>query len=551
MAEGSVNDELCATVLTPTKVASGFMSSKCLYPVTTQTNIFLYPKQEAGHHVPEGFISKNKSTHILRVQRDYEDFCCLNDVIKETCPGVIRPAFPKEHVNDSDPLSAKTESRRAALDLYLKKLTSHPTLKIHPFVRTFLTIAENEEFKEVTKNVARGSFGFCGLFAATPVTTDNAEVMRAEEVGFQKKVEYWKVHQQQVQTLGEASTKLLEAYDVVAQQLAVMSSVVKDMQKASLVDKQKAKSLTRESQKEVAGMRNSIIGAITNNSKAVESLKETLNERVDVLSRVNALQAKPDLTADQRVTMEEDKLKHQLMSGVMEDEFKTSHQDTTVELCEALATFLGKQSALAECTGADWSTLAELKWEKPPTDLHSTRDLFAIPFDYTGEPRIETTEEMAKEMVKDHADSAPVAIPAEKAVYSTPYKKFNSLTQALSWMQEIHSLRAAGIKDSDPSLAENGAPTADVALDDTAPAAEVQEEKASTPTDTKEEAETAPAAEVVTTAAAAAAVGSATEGVPAESEPEAQAPPADSKPESQNLTADSEAVAKLLGNIIV
>jgi sorting nexin-4 len=102
----------------------------------------------------EGRRSDRGATY--EVYRRYREFEILRNHLVATYPAVIVPPLPEKVVSvtwkngtpELDKFNEKLiEERKAAFEVFLKKICSHPTLSAHPAFHDFLS--KNTEFKEI------------------------------------------------------------------------------------------------------------------------------------------------------------------------------------------------------------------------------------------------------------------------------------------------------------------------------------------------------------------------------------------------------------------
>uniref|UniRef100_A0A8C2KMN9 Sorting nexin-1 n=1 Tax=Cyprinus carpio TaxID=7962 RepID=A0A8C2KMN9_CYPCA len=171
--------DLNISVTNPEKVGDG-MNAYMAYKVSTQTSLTM-------------FRSKT-----FTVRRRFSDFLGLYEKLSEkhSQNGYIVPPPPeksilgmtKVKVGKEDPSSAEfVERRRAALERYLQRVVSHPSLLQDPDVREFL---EKEELPRAVSTQALSGAGFLKMLnKATDAVSKMTIKMNEQDVWFDEKIQ--------------------------------------------------------------------------------------------------------------------------------------------------------------------------------------------------------------------------------------------------------------------------------------------------------------------------------------------------------------------------
>ncbi|RXN05283.1 sorting nexin-1-like protein [Labeo rohita] len=171
--------DLNISVTNPEKVGDG-MNAYMAYKVSTQTSLTM-------------FRSKT-----FTVRRRFSDFLGLYEKLSEkhSQNGYIIPPPPeksilgmtKVKVGKDDPSSAEfVERRRAALERYLQRVVTHPSLLQDPDVREFL---EKEELPRAVSTQALSGAGFLKMLnKATDAVSKMTIKMNEQDVWFDEKIQ--------------------------------------------------------------------------------------------------------------------------------------------------------------------------------------------------------------------------------------------------------------------------------------------------------------------------------------------------------------------------
>ncbi|XP_067235887.1 sorting nexin-1a [Chanodichthys erythropterus] len=183
--------DLNISVTNPEKVGDG-MNAYMAYKVSTQTSLTM-------------FRSKT-----FTVRRRFSDFLGLYEKLSEkhSQNGYIIPPPPeksilgmtKVKVGKEDPSSAEfVERRRAALERYLQRVVSHPSLLQDPDVREFL---EKEELPRAVGTQALSGAGFLKMLnKATDAVSKMTIKMNEQDVWFDEKIQDVENEEQQLRKL--------------------------------------------------------------------------------------------------------------------------------------------------------------------------------------------------------------------------------------------------------------------------------------------------------------------------------------------------------------
>ncbi|XP_060770395.1 sorting nexin-1a [Neoarius graeffei] len=183
--------DLNISVTNPEKVGDG-MNAYMAYKVSTQTTLPMFRGKQ------------------FTVRRRFSDFLGLYEKLSEkhSQNGYIVPPPPeksilgmtKVKVGKEDPSSAEfVERRRAALERYLQRLVSHPSLLQDPDVREFL---EKEELPRAVSTQALSGAGFLKMInKATDAVSKMTIKMNESDVWFEEKLQEVESEDQQLRKL--------------------------------------------------------------------------------------------------------------------------------------------------------------------------------------------------------------------------------------------------------------------------------------------------------------------------------------------------------------
>ncbi|XP_030627232.1 sorting nexin-1a [Chanos chanos] len=183
--------ELNISVTNPEKVGDG-MNAYMAYKVSTQTTMPMF---------------RNKT---FTVRRRFSDFLGLYEKLSEkhSQNGYIVPPPPeksilgmtKVKVGKEDPSSAEfVERRRAALERYLQRVVSHPSLLQDPDVREFL---ERDELPRAVSTQALSGAGFLKMInKATDAVSKMTIKMNESDIWFEEKLQEVESEDQQLRKL--------------------------------------------------------------------------------------------------------------------------------------------------------------------------------------------------------------------------------------------------------------------------------------------------------------------------------------------------------------
>ncbi|XP_017562250.1 sorting nexin-1a [Pygocentrus nattereri] len=183
--------DLNISVTNPEKVGDG-MNAYMAYKVSTQTSLSMFRSKQ------------------FTVRRRFSDFLGLYEKLSEKHAqnGYIVPPPPeksilgmtKVKVGKEDPSSAEfVERRRAALERYLHRVVSHPSLLQDPDVREFL---EKEELPRAVSTQALSGAGFLKMInKATDAVSKMTIKMNESDVWFEEKLQEVESEDQQLRKL--------------------------------------------------------------------------------------------------------------------------------------------------------------------------------------------------------------------------------------------------------------------------------------------------------------------------------------------------------------
>ncbi|XP_066524621.1 sorting nexin-1a [Hoplias malabaricus] len=183
--------DLNISVTNPEKVGDG-MNAYMAYKVSTQTTLPMFRSKQ------------------FTVRRRFSDFLGLYEKLSEKHAqnGYIVPPPPeksilgmtKVKVGKEDPSSDEfVERRRAALERYLQKVVSHPSLLQDPDVREFL---EKEELPRAVSTQALSGAGFLKMInKATDAVSKMTIKMNESDVWFEEKLQEVESEDQQLRKL--------------------------------------------------------------------------------------------------------------------------------------------------------------------------------------------------------------------------------------------------------------------------------------------------------------------------------------------------------------
>ncbi|KAL6474617.1 hypothetical protein MHYP_G00181780 [Metynnis hypsauchen] len=183
--------DLNISVTNPEKVGDG-MNAYMAYKVSTQTSLSMFRSKQ------------------FTVRRRFSDFLGLYEKLSEKHAqnGYIVPPPPeksilgmtKVKVGKEDPSSAEfVERRRAALERYLQRVVSHPSLLQDPDVREFL---EKEELPRAVSTQALSGAGFLKMInKATDAVSKMTIKMNESDVWFEEKLQEVESEDQQLRKM--------------------------------------------------------------------------------------------------------------------------------------------------------------------------------------------------------------------------------------------------------------------------------------------------------------------------------------------------------------
>jgi len=110
--------------------------------------------------VKPGFLSRSYAAYGIKtslkeatIYRKEDDFNTLRNALVKVCPGYVIPALPRSAIKKLEP--EFMQNRRAELELFLRKVMSHPLLKNINYVRNFVSIESDEGLENLRKEMAK------------------------------------------------------------------------------------------------------------------------------------------------------------------------------------------------------------------------------------------------------------------------------------------------------------------------------------------------------------------------------------------------------------
>ncbi|KAK3526438.1 hypothetical protein QTP70_025470 [Hemibagrus guttatus] len=208
--------DLNISVTNPEKVGDG-MNAYMAYRVSTQTTLPMFRSKQ------------------FTVRRRFSDFLGLYEKLSEkhSQNGHIVPPPPeksilgmtKVKVGKEDPSSAEfVERRRAALERYVQRLVSHPSLLQDPDVREFL---EKEELPRALNTQALSGAGFLKMInKATDAVSKMTIKMNESDVWFEDKLQEVESEDQQLRKLHAMVESLVNHRKELSMNTAVFAKSV-------------------------------------------------------------------------------------------------------------------------------------------------------------------------------------------------------------------------------------------------------------------------------------------------------------------------------------
>ncbi|MCI4382073.1 hypothetical protein PGIGA_G00259350 [Pangasianodon gigas] len=208
--------DLNISVTNPEKVGDG-MNAYMAYRVSTQTTLPMFRSKQ------------------FTVRRRFSDFLGLYEKLyeKHSPNGYIVPPPPeksilgmtKVKVGKEDPSSAEfVERRRAALERYVQRLVSHPSLLQDPDVREFL---EKEELPRAVSTQALSGAGFLKMInKATDAVSKMTIKMNESDIWFEEKLQEVESEDQQLRKLHAMVESLVNHRKELSMNTAVFAKSV-------------------------------------------------------------------------------------------------------------------------------------------------------------------------------------------------------------------------------------------------------------------------------------------------------------------------------------
>ncbi|XP_043933396.1 sorting nexin-1-like [Protopterus annectens] len=190
--------QLNIKVTDPKKIGDG-MNAYVVYTVSTQTELQMFRHKQ------------------MMVKRRFSDFLGLYEKLmeKHASAGLIIPPPPeksilgmtKVKVGKDDSSAEFLERRRAALERYLNRVASHPTLLQDPDVREFL---EKEELPRAVSTQTLSGAGFLKMInRATEAVNKMTIKMNESDIWFEEKLQEVECEEQQLRKLHAAVDALV------------------------------------------------------------------------------------------------------------------------------------------------------------------------------------------------------------------------------------------------------------------------------------------------------------------------------------------------------
>ncbi|XP_067932075.1 sorting nexin-2-like isoform X2 [Watersipora subatra] len=217
VVEESDNFNIEITVTNPTKVGDG-MNAYMVYQVNTLTNIPAFGKSQ------------------FSVKRRFSDFLGLHDklIAKHKANGVIVPKAPEKStmgmakVKMSKEESSSqdfVEKRRAALERYMNRTVAHPTLRMDPDVRDYLTL--DTDLPKSSATSALSTAGVLRLFGKMgDAVTKLSSSMTETDQWFEEKILQIENMEIQIKKLHESSEMLVIRRHVSAQNATLLAKAL-------------------------------------------------------------------------------------------------------------------------------------------------------------------------------------------------------------------------------------------------------------------------------------------------------------------------------------
>ncbi|XP_072528478.1 sorting nexin-1a [Salminus brasiliensis] len=183
--------DLNISVTNPEKVGDG-MNAYMAYKVSTQTTLSMFRSKQ--------FMVRRRFSDFLGLYEKLSEKHAQNGYIVPPPPEKSILGMTKVKVGKEDPSSAEfVERRRAALERYLQRVVSHPSLLQDPDVREFL---EKEELPRAVSTQTLSGAGFLKMInKATDAVSKMTIKMNESDVWFEEKLQEVESEDQQLRKL--------------------------------------------------------------------------------------------------------------------------------------------------------------------------------------------------------------------------------------------------------------------------------------------------------------------------------------------------------------
>ncbi|XP_075432081.1 LOW QUALITY PROTEIN: sorting nexin-1 [Ascaphus truei] len=191
LEEEEEQDELNISVTEPEKIGDG-MNAYVAYQVYTQTSLAMFRSKR--------FTVRRRFSDFLGLYEKLSEKHSLNGFIVPPPPEKSLIGMTKVKVGKEDSSSVDfLERRRAALDRYLQRIVSHPTLLQDPDVREFL---EKEELPRAVSTQALSGAGLLKMFnRATDAVNKMTIKMNESDIWFDEKFQEVECEEQHLRKL--------------------------------------------------------------------------------------------------------------------------------------------------------------------------------------------------------------------------------------------------------------------------------------------------------------------------------------------------------------
>ncbi|KAF6352474.1 sorting nexin 1 [Rhinolophus ferrumequinum] len=183
--------DLTVGITDPEKIGDG-MNAYVAYKVTTQTSLPMFRSKQ--------FAVKRRFSDFLGLYEKLSEKHSQNGFIVPPPPEKSLIGMTKVKVGKEDSSSAEfLEKRRAALERYLQRIVSHPTMLQDPDVREFL---EKEELPRAVGTQALSGAGLLKMFnKATDAVSKMTIKMNESDIWFEEKLQEVECEEQRLRKL--------------------------------------------------------------------------------------------------------------------------------------------------------------------------------------------------------------------------------------------------------------------------------------------------------------------------------------------------------------